>query len=101
MPSKIEAFIAEHGIKPPEPAFLQSYMKRLVYFYGNAGAGKVEFFTSPSYKAFMGYMLKQGGIWKHRWDDQHIYAQAMAIFQTSSNVGPLTVSVSHQHDRGL
>jgi len=100
MPSTIDAFIAGHGIKPPEPAFLQRYMKDLVYFYGNAGAGNLAFFTSPAYKAFIGHMLKQGGFWRHRWDDQHIYAQAMAIFQKSSNVGPLTVSISHAHDRG-
>mmetsp|Transcript_117026 Transcript_117026/g.227548 ORF Transcript_117026/g.227548 Transcript_117026/m.227548 type:complete len:346 (+) Transcript_117026:85-1122(+) len=100
MPAKVEAFIAEHGIKPVVPAFLQGYMKKLTYFYGNIGAGNLEFFTSPSYKAFVSYLLKQGGVWKYRWDDQHIYAQAMAIFQKPSNVGPLTIAISHAHDRG-
>ena len=36
--------------------------------------GDLRFFRSAHYKDLITHILRQGGIWTQRWDDQHIYA---------------------------
>jgi len=96
----VRSFLSKGGIQPPENTLLDYYLDKATYFYGNLGAGDLTFFTSPEYKSLAEDMLRQGGIWTHRWDDQHMYAIATAIFHRSEAVGPISLAVSHAHDRG-
>jgi hypothetical protein len=52
--------------------------------------GRVSLFTSPPYLRFAPAMDDDGGIVRHRWDDQHTHAVVVAMFSNFDRIVALT-----------
>lgn len=96
LPKAIRSFAELHGYEPINKTFYDDYLDRFINFPGHIGAGDLSFFRSIRYKSMMEYILQTGGIWKFRWDDQHIYAMASALFATPAQVGKIPMNVKHR-----
>jgi Glycolipid 2-alpha-mannosyltransferase len=89
------------GMNVSDPPFLHDVTSRGVYFYGNVGIGRVAMFTSPQYLRFAQFMDENGGILRHRWDDQHTYAAAIALFSSYARTTAFTFEKLPFHHKGV
>jgi Glycolipid 2-alpha-mannosyltransferase len=83
-----------------DPVFFDDVLARGLYFYGNIGIGRVSLFTSPQYNQFAQAIDEDGGILRHRWDDQHVYALAIALFSNYNRTIGFTFDMLPFYHRG-
>lgn len=79
-------YVRRNQIQVADPRFFQWLRESKAVFYGNIGVGRVSLFTSKAYLKFARNMDFDGGIMKHRWDDQHTFAVAIALFSNYHRV---------------
>lgn len=96
LPAALREFVALQHITPPNQTFYEDYMDRNIHWPGFIGAGDLSFFQGLQYRSAIEYILQTGGIWKYRWDDQHLYAQVSAIFLPRSQTGQLSMNLTHR-----
>jgi len=82
----VEYYVRTENVTMKDPKFFSWLKAKRAIFYGNFGIGRVEFFTSDAYLKFAEKMDKEGGIMRTRWDDQHTYAVAIALYSSYERV---------------
>jgi len=75
---EVDTYLAANAIQKSEA--IRTALIYQSYYYGNLMAGNLNIFRSTRYKDFAAYLVKKQGIWKYRWDDQHILCYASNIF---------------------
>jgi len=68
-------------------------------FYGNLGLGNVKFFSSERVLKYLRNIDNNGGIWRERWGDQHIYFSVISIFShfdKTIHLGSAFLNVRHK-----
>jgi hypothetical protein len=97
----LEFFMGYAGsVNISDPVFFDDVLARGLYFYGNIGVGRVSLFTSPQYTQFAQEIDDDGGIMRHRWDDQHVYAVAIALFSNFNRTIGFTFDMLPFYHRG-
>jgi len=82
----VENYIRRKNIKVKDPWFWAWLKKNQAVFHGNFGIGRVSLFTSNDYLKLAEHIDEDGGIMRNRWDDQHTYAVAIALFSSYNRV---------------
>jgi Glycolipid 2-alpha-mannosyltransferase len=88
------------GMNVSDPQFFREVKSRGLLLYGNVGIGRVALFTSPQYLRFARHMDENGGILRHRWDDQHTYAAAVALFSNYKRMKAFTFEMLPFYHKG-
>jgi hypothetical protein len=88
------------GMNVSDPPFFHEVKGRGLFLYGNFGIGRVALFTSPQYLRFAQHMDENGGILRHRWDDQHTYAAAIALFSSYRRMKAFTFEMLPFYHKG-
>ncbi|CAK0866345.1 unnamed protein product [Prorocentrum cordatum] len=96
LPAAVRSFAESRGIEPRDRGFFERYLNGTACFIGNIGAGQVSFFRSEKYRSLVEFVLGTGNVWTLRWDDQHMYAMAVALFSTGEHIGRLPIRVCHR-----
>merc|ERR1719201_613705 len=97
---QVKKYAKKNGLVPANQNFFDRITKGDMYFYGNLMLGDLRFFRSDAYKAFMEHILLQEGIWTVRWDDQHLYALAVALLSDEHRIGATSFRITHKGDKG-
>jgi hypothetical protein len=84
----INAYIKHRGLTVTSPGMIFApdggYLR--TNFYGCFWAARLSFFRSDRYRDIFRYFDDLGGIYLHRWDEQKLYALAVALYLHSSQV---------------
>ena len=75
---EMERYVAAHGIRPTEE--FRNALRHEQFFYGNLMAGNLDTYRTPNYRHFASHFISSLGVWRHRWDDQHILCYALNLF---------------------
>ncbi len=81
------------------PGWFQSMKSAALAYYGNWAMFKPSFWRTDYYKNLSKYLVDARGIYQYRWDDQHLYPMAMAMFSGPEKVlqmFKLKTHVSHK-----
>uniref|UniRef100_A0A7S0ZDT0 Nucleotide-diphospho-sugar transferase domain-containing protein n=1 Tax=Timspurckia oligopyrenoides TaxID=708627 RepID=A0A7S0ZDT0_9RHOD len=60
------------------------HIRKYTSFYGNVGVGDVKFFTSDRVLKYLRAIDENGGIYRERWGDQHVYFSVVMLFAHSN-----------------
>ena len=90
--AEMEEYVSARNIDPPVQ-FLHA-LREQQFFYGNLMAGNLNTFRTWQYRQFAGHFIRRLGVWRYRWDDQHILCYALNLFWPGTG-GRIRASNAH------
>eukprot|EP00186_Timspurckia_oligopyrenoides_P003908 CAMPEP_0182448270 /NCGR_PEP_ID=MMETSP1172-20130603/25550_1 /TAXON_ID=708627 /ORGANISM="Timspurckia oligopyrenoides, Strain CCMP3278" /LENGTH=255 /DNA_ID=CAMNT_0024645067 /DNA_START=382 /DNA_END=1149 /DNA_ORIENTATION=- len=79
----------------------EEYVRTHTMFYGNIGMGEVKFFTSTPVLNYLRAIDNEGGIWRQRWGDQHIYVSVIMFFSDANRTVSISKMLNATHKSAL